>query len=230
MDVLKLTQYLAANPPGKVVDFNKHTDKLYPFDFTAQGDLPAAEIIDDTNQFSAWVADKLEINNCRYGIGGYQELRVIYARSSLFNANEEPRRFHLGVDIWAPAYTPVYCPLPATVHSFRYNDNYGDYGATIILKHQLDDMVIHSLYGHLSLASLNGLEKNAFIPQGKHFADFGDIAENGNWPPHLHFQLIVNMDGYDGDYPGVCRFSEREKYLENSPDPQLFLANSFREM
>jgi hypothetical protein len=31
------------------------------------------------------------------------------------------------------------------------------------------------------------------------------------------------MEDWKGDYPGVCKFSEREKWLQNSPDPDLIL-------
>ena len=225
--LLKLTEYLAANPPTKVVDFQKGVDKLFHLDFTNKGFLPSADVIGDTIRFTDWINVQLASNHCRYGIGGYNEHRVIYARSTLFDKGEEPRRLHLGVDIWGPALCPIYCPIDATIHSFAYNDNYGDYGATIILEHNLDSQILHTLYGHLSLASLNSLELGQFIPQGKHFADFGDIPENGHWPPHLHFQLIFDMQDMKGDFPGVCRFSERENYLQNCPDPQLILVNTF---
>ncbi|RYZ44700.1 MAG: peptidase M23, partial [Chitinophagaceae bacterium] len=43
------------------------------------------------------------------------------------------------------------------------------------------------------------------------------------WPPHLHFQIIKDMHGWKGDYPGVCRFSEKEAYLQNCPDADLIL-------
>jgi hypothetical protein len=48
--------------------------------------------------------------------------------------------------------------------------------------------------------------------------------ENGHWPPHLHFQLIIDMGKAKGDYPGVCKYSEREKYLDNCPDPGFILS------
>ncbi|WP_244215255.1 hypothetical protein [Pedobacter miscanthi] len=83
------------------------------------------------------------------------------------------------------------------------------------------------MYGHLSLASLNGLEEGKFIPAGTKIAELGAKEENGSWPPHLHFQLIKDMSGLKGDYPGVCRFSEREKYLANCPDPDLILKATF---
>ena len=79
------------------------------------------------------------------------------------------------------------------------------------------------LYGHLSLASLENLSVNQIIQKGTPFAEFGNEKENGNWPPHLHFQLMVNMDGYFGDYPGVTKFSEKDEWLNLIPNPNLIL-------
>ena len=61
------------------------------------------------------------------------------------------------------------------------------------------------------------------IKKGDVFAAFGIPYENGHWPPHLHFQAIIDMQGMKGDYPGVCAYSEKEKYLDNCPDPDLIL-------
>lgn len=212
---------------GKVVDFDPANDLLYPLDFTAENKELASHILDDTDLFTNWVENKLQLNACRYGVGGYNEHRSIYARSAHFDADEEPRRLHLGVDIWGPAGTPVYNFHDAVVHSFKFNNNFGDYGGTIILKYVLGDVVIHALYGHLSVASLDGLEEGMFIPAGKQFAEFGTKEENGYWPPHLHFQMIFNMQGLKGDYPGVCQYSKRDIYLNNCPDPALILKYTF---
>jgi len=57
----------------------------------------------------------------------------------------------------------------------------------------------------------------------RHIGNFGGMDENGYWPPHLHFQLMFDMEGKHGDYPGACRYSEKDKYLKNIPDPQLIL-------
>ena len=211
----------------KVVDFNDATDKLYPFDFTITNQALTAEILGDTTSFSDWVSQQLSEKHCRYGIGGYNEHRTIYARSAHFDSGEEPRRLHLGVDIWAAAGTPVYNFQEATVHSFKFNDHYGDYGATIILQYDFDGLVVHALYGHLDLASLDGLQVGQTIAAGALFARFGAPEENGHWPPHLHFQLIFDMKGLQGDYPGVCQFSQREHFLANSPDPRVILQHTF---
>jgi very-short-patch-repair endonuclease len=136
---------------------------------------------------------------------------------------EGARRLHLGLDIWGPAHTAVYTPLEGTVHSFAFNDHFGDYGATLILQHEINGLIFHSLYGHLSLASITGKKEGQRFEKGEMIATFGEPQENGHWPPHLHFQLILDMQGMKGDYPGVCRFSERERYLENCPDPDLLV-------
>jgi len=212
---------------GKVVDFDPAHDSVYPFDFTAANKELTSHILEDTDLFTSWVENKLRSNACRYGIGGYNEHRAIYARSAHFDTAEEPRRLHLGVDIWGPAGTPIYNFHDAVVHSYQFNNNFGDYGGTIILKYVLGDVVIHALYGHLSVASLSGLQEGMFIPAGNQFATFGAKEENGYWPPHLHFQLIFNMQTLKGDYPGVCQYAKRDVYLNNCPDPALILKHTF---
>jgi murein DD-endopeptidase MepM/ murein hydrolase activator NlpD len=220
-----LATYIKSHPGsvGKVVDFDLATDRLFHFDFTANNTELDPGSFTDTAKFTVWVNEKLKTNKAKYGIGGYMEHRTLYARSPLFDAGDEPRRLHLGIDIWAKEGTPVYSPLPGKVHSFNDNNNFGDYGPTIILEHDLDGLKLYSLYGHLSRSSLDGLSIGQTVHPNQQIASFGGIEENGHWPPHLHFQLMFDMEGNHGDYPGVCRFSEREKYLKNVPDPQLIL-------
>lgn len=222
----QLANYILKHPNevGKVVDFDPSVDRLLQFDFTANNKELSPEGIADTAWFSNWVNLQLMQNHCRYGIGGYMEHRTLYARSALFDsANEEPRRLHLGMDIWAAAGTSVYALLQGTVHSFQNNDHFGDYGPTIILQHDLDGLMLYSLYGHLNTDSLKTLQVGALITKGQQIAAFGTENENGSWPPHLHFQLMFDMQGKAGDYPGVCRFSEKDQYQQNIPDPDVIL-------
>jgi len=223
----KIEHFAQKNLFHKVVDFNPSTDRLLPLDFTANNTELTTEILADTALFSLWVNQQLANANARYGIGGYNEHRTIYSRSEHFDTVEEPRRLHLGTDIWGPALTPIYNFYEGKVHSFQFNDHFGDYGATIILQYQLDELTLFALYGHLSLASLSGLKVGQIIAAGQHFASFGIAEENGHWPPHLHFQLMFDMEGMFGDYPGVCQFSKRETYLNNCPNPALILKDTF---
>nr|WP_067059925.1 peptidoglycan DD-metalloendopeptidase family protein [Mucilaginibacter sp. L294] len=221
----KLAAYIKVHPGaiGKVVDFDANTDALYPLDLTAANAELTEALIADTEAFSQWINKKLADSNCRYGIGGYMEHRTIYTRSALFNTDDEPRRLHLGVDIWGDAGTPVYSPLQGTVHSFADNDNFGDYGPTIILQHDLDGLTLYSLYGHLSRISLKDLQVGQFININQQIATLGNATENGHWPPHLHFQLMLDIGDAKGDYPGVGRYSQKDNYLQNIPDPELIL-------
>ena len=119
----------------------------------------------------------------------------------------------MGIDIWGAENTKIFAPLGGMVYGFAYNGEDGDYGATIILQHQLDMVSFYTLYGHLSLKDIAPLRKGMVITRGECFAHFGNVKENGNWPPHLHFQIIEDIGFHESDYPGVCRASEKEKYL-----------------
>lgn len=222
-----LSAVLARHSAGihSVVPFDPGRDLLYPFDFTAANATLSPDDVADTECFATYINRILGANKARYGIGGYNEHRTLYARSRHFDSflQVEPRRLHLGVDIWGPAGTPVMSPLDGIVHSFAFNNNDSDYGATIILTHCLDGVSFHTLYGHLSLNSLKNLEEGTHIRRGEVIAEFGMRFENGNWPPHLHFQVIADMQGWKGDYPGVCRYSERQQWLDNCPDPDMIL-------
>jgi murein DD-endopeptidase MepM/ murein hydrolase activator NlpD len=208
---------------GKVVDFDPQKDKLLPFDFTASNTGLSTQTVADTSAFSAWVEDALNQNKCKYGVGGYFENRTLYARSPHFNTSDEPRRLHLGVDIWGEVGTAVYAPFTGKIYGYADNDHFGDYGPTIILKHHFYGLTLFALYGHLDRKSLQGLYLGKTVQQNEKIARFGNSAENGNWPPHLHYQIMFDMEGNLGDYPGVCKLSEKEKYLQNIPDPNLIL-------
>ncbi len=216
----------------QVVKFNYETDRLALLDFTKNNVELAGINMQDIEEFRKYISDKLEKEKVKFGFGGYNELRVLYNRSGLFdknlpgnkdeNAVDEPRRLHIGIDIWGVEGTEVYAPADGVVHSFGFNNNFGDYGATIILKHRLEE-TFFTLYGHVSLPDIENIKAGKAINCGEKFASFGKPEENGHWPPHLHFQIIIDIGEYKGDYPGVCKFSEREKYLQNSPDPDLIL-------
>ncbi|MEJ7588100.1 MAG: peptidoglycan DD-metalloendopeptidase family protein [Ferruginibacter sp.] len=221
-----------------VVRFNPAKDKLYHLDFSAKNTELTTSDIADTQRLSQYIDRKLQSNHAKFGIGGYNENRILYKRSNLFEpaglsgtyhgespegADISPRSVHLGIDIWGPVGTEVFVPLGGMVHSFAFNNNFGDYGATIILEHQLDTIVFHTLYGHVSLVDLAQLQEGKYISRGERIAHFGGPSENGWWPPHLHFQVIGDMDLNEGDYPGVCTVGERRKYLQNCPDPDLIL-------
>lgn len=161
----------------------------------------------------------------RYALGGYKEQRSIYRRFHHFGDSDlpSPREYHLGVDIWTRQGTPVYAPLPGHIHSRAHNSAPGDYGGTLILEHQLENATIYSLFGHLDPARALTWEAGAPVAAGEFLAALGGPEENVGWPPHLHFQLIKEMKGYRGDFPGVCSKEDLLHYLELCPNPEYLL-------
>lgn len=178
----------------------------------------------NSNALETYIQKQQLLYNAKIAFGGYGEKRNLYQENSIFNNhNSDERNIHIGIDLWTLAGTAVICPLNGWIHSFKNNSNMGDYGPTIILKHQLDDAVFYTLYGHLSLESIKNLKTGMFFKKGQLLATLGNSKENGNYASHLHFQIIKKIADYDGDYPGVCSQNDLNIYLENCPNPNLLL-------
>jgi len=219
----RLQQHVGKFSP--VVPFDPQTDRAIALDLSDKNEELTAEIFSDTKSFDQYIQSLLQAGDARFGYGGYLENRAVYGRSRLFNSGKDaaqPRTLHLGLDIWGAAGTEVMAPLDGTIHSIGYHPAYGNYGATIILQHHLEGVLFYTLYGHLSKADLTCKSGDA-VKGGSVFAHFGKYEENGQWPPHLHFQVIHQFNGQRGDYPGVCSFAETAFYKNNCPDPMLMV-------
>jgi murein DD-endopeptidase MepM/ murein hydrolase activator NlpD len=208
----------------KVIDDSINSKDYIPLDLsTFNAELSKLDL-GNALEFENYIENYLATNRAHIAFGGYNEERNLYKRSTVFNDSEtEERNIHIGLDLWIKAGTPVLAALDGTVHSFNYNAGLGDYGPTIILKHQIEDHTFHTLYGHLSLESITDIEIGAAFKKGQQLATLGSSAINGDYAPHLHFQIIKNIGDYFGDYPGVCSKNDLEYYLENCPDPNILL-------
>lgn len=185
------------------------------------------EKIDITSaiEMENYIDRKLSERGAKVAFGGYLEKRAIYRRSDLFKSESIPERnIHLGIDLWCSAGTKVYVPLDGKVHSFADNNNVGDYGPTIILEHELDGAHFFTLYGHLSRNSITSLEVGQLFDKGDILAELGTAEVNGDYSPHLHFQVITDMGDYWGDFPGVCSQEELEKFKDICPNPRIFVS------
>lgn len=177
-------------------------------------------------EMESYVKDVVSAGEGKVAYGGYLEVRNLYQRSKHFKDPSKPleeRNIHLGMDIWIDAGTDVLAVLDGEVHSFGNNAFHGDYGPTIILKHTFGELVFYSLYGHLSLQSIPDLELGQQFKQGEVIGQLGDPGVNGDYAPHLHFQLILDVGKYFGDYPGVCSSDDLDYYMDNCPNPNLLL-------
>ncbi|MDH7444436.1 peptidoglycan DD-metalloendopeptidase family protein [Aquimarina sp. 2201CG14-23] len=195
------------------IDLSIHNNKLNAID------------VSSSNEFEDYIEAYLISKRAKVAYGGYNETRAIYNRSVHFNQQdpETERNIHLGLDVWCDAETKVLAPLTGKVHSFQNNDNFGDYGPTIILEHIIKDVTFYTLYGHLSKESISTIEIGQRFVEGDVLAVLGDATVNGDYAPHLHFQIIKDMQGSMGDYPGVSNKRDLDFFLQNCPDPNLLL-------
>jgi 4-aminobutyrate aminotransferase-like enzyme/Ser/Thr protein kinase RdoA (MazF antagonist) len=169
----------------------------------------------------------LSATKATVGVGRYNEARSFYS-SSLFgddpNSMGERRTIHLGMDLFVEPGTPVSAPFDATVHAAANNMAKLDYGPVVILRHNpAPEIEFFTLYGHLSTDTLEVLKVGQRVEQGKVFAHIGNARENGEWTPHLHFQVILDLLDRGTDFPGVAYVSERAVWTGLSPDPNLIL-------
>jgi murein DD-endopeptidase MepM/ murein hydrolase activator NlpD len=180
-------------------------------------------LVSQPDVFEAYILKKMAIANAKAAFGGYNEKRRLYKRSSMFSSEQGDRNIHIGMDIWAAAGTEVLAALDGDIHSFKNNEGNGNYGPTIILHHKINNCDFYTLYGHLSAGSIQNLSVGHSLRKGEQIGELGDASSNGGYPPHLHFQIIKNIDNYFGDYPGVCHENDLAYYLANCPDPNVLL-------
>ncbi len=200
-----------------------YTDYI-PLDLSASYTDELDLDLTDAKKFEEFVENHLSKNNAKVTFGGYLEKRNLYKRSETFNdKNTVERNIHIGLDLWIKAGTSVLSALEGKIHSFQNNLGLGDYGPTIIVEHEIDGLTFYTLYGHLSLESLVEKRVGQLVKKGEKIAELGKPPINGDYAPHLHFQIIKNTENKKGDYPGVCSLNELEFYKENCPDPNWLL-------
>jgi 4-aminobutyrate aminotransferase-like enzyme/murein DD-endopeptidase MepM/ murein hydrolase activator NlpD len=209
------------------------TTPLHVFDLGVEtGEFGVAPEAGDASAWTDLLFARMKSMGAMVGVGRYDEVRGFYTSDAFRAPGEEApewRTVHLGVDLFLEPGSPVYAPFDAVVHSVAVNPGELGYGPTVILEHRFagdgsrGDVAFWTLYGHLAGDVLFSLEAGQPVPGGAAFARVGSFPSNGNWAPHLHFQIIVDPLGMEGNYPGVARPSQRALWKALSPDPSLIL-------
>lgn len=176
-----------------------------------------ADPVEYTRRVNQFSGDKI-------GIGRYNEARPIYTHPMFEVSHHEHRAIHTAIDICQPAGTPLYAPFAGTVYSVHDNAGEQDYGPTLILKHEPQpDITFYTLYGHLHEDVLATMQAGQPIEAGQQIAKIGSFPRNGNWFPHLHVQVIVDMLDNISEFPGVVAPRHRNVWLALSPNPNVML-------
>ncbi len=207
-----------------LVDPSISSNNYIPIDLSIHNSILQNINSSSSKDLDIYIWNHIKAHNAKIAYGGYLEKRNIYKRSNYFNNNlNTERNIHIGLDLWIEAGTVIYAPFNGQVHSFKNNTNYGDYGPTLVLRHQIKKITFYTLYGHLSLNSLKDKKVGLKILKGQRIATLGTTEVNGDYPPHLHFQIIKDIQNYFGDYPGVCNTMHLKYYKKNCPNPNLVL-------
>jgi 4-aminobutyrate aminotransferase-like enzyme/Ser/Thr protein kinase RdoA (MazF antagonist) len=222
-DGARVRAHLAAATPAPLLGRPWSQLATFPVDLSVGSPVFGAQDVDATpERFDALVRGAAGVDAEAVGVGGYGEARLVYTTPAFAPAEPagERRTVHLAVDVWAPAGTAVHAPLAGTVVVAHDNAQRLDYGPVVVLRHTTDDGVpFHSLYGHLSEDTLTQVAVGSELAAGDVLGRVGTPPQNGDWAPHVHVQVIVDLLDRGHDYPGVGEPSLRPLWLGLSPDP-----------
>lgn len=156
------------------------------------------------------------------GIGLWGERRVVYT-VEMFESKlrrGDRRDVHLGLDLFAPAGTPVMTPLEAEVVDCRIIPGHQDYGGVVLLKHEPEPgLVFHTLWGHQAHAPVKALTVGQKLAKGEAFIELGAPDENGGWIPHLHLQIVTHAVTDAREIPGAGEARFMDVWSQFYPDP-----------
>jgi 4-aminobutyrate aminotransferase-like enzyme/Ser/Thr protein kinase RdoA (MazF antagonist) len=223
----EVAAHLAKQTPAPILDVDLRNCSSLVFDLSVGSRLLGADPAAMENEaLTKTLKAEMELAGAQVGVGRYDEARPLYTTPAFGtgDATEERRTVHLGMDLFNGPGAPVFAPLDGRIYRFANNAARLDYGPVIILQHQINESLeFFTLYGHLSEDSLKGLTLGGRVRRGERIASVGSPPTNGDWPPHLHFQIIADLMELDCDFPGVARASERAVWTSLSPDPNLLL-------
>jgi 4-aminobutyrate aminotransferase-like enzyme/Ser/Thr protein kinase RdoA (MazF antagonist)/murein DD-endopeptidase MepM/ murein hydrolase activator NlpD len=198
-------------------------------DLSAGSPLVSSNPADNAAEpFTRRVFNAMRAANVEIAAGGYDEVRLIYATPAYATGavTDERRTVHIGLDLTMTAGSPIHAPLDGVVHGFEDAAGWLHYGPVIVLRHEIpgdEPLVFYTLYGHLGRDALDGLFLGKPVRAGERFATIGAPPSNGDWWPHLHFQIVTDLLDVPCNVNGVALASQRRVWLSLSPDPNLIL-------
>ncbi len=111
--------YLRSTAPAPVLGVDLQTASVHVLDLSVGSPLITAAMLvqGDTHAFTNAVFREISENHAMIGVGRYDEARAIYLGPAFATGADptgERRTVHLGLDLFAPAGTPVFAPLDGT--------------------------------------------------------------------------------------------------------------------
>ena len=192
----------------------------------------------DLSVSSTWIGHQTDFNNIdffQYKLdqlqkehptkiisGGYLEPRPLYTSNTydkIGNYGPESRTIHLGIDFWLPTKTPIHALFNGEIVIAVNDHGNKEYGGLVVLKHLENELEFYTLYGHLDPEGILHYQKGDLLQKGEKIGVLGDQTVNGNWAPHLHFQIMLSLLDYTTDFPGVAYVNQIAVWKSICIDP-----------
>ena len=227
----RIVDWLRTNGPraAPITGHDLRATRVCGIDLSAGSPLVASDPAENAAEsLGRRVFDVMREAGAAVGAGGYDEARLIYSADAYAGGSvlDERRTLHIGLDLTLPVKSPLFAPFDDVIHGFEHAATRLDYGPVIVLRHEIpgeDGLSFYTLYGHLDAKSLEGLQVGAPVRAGTRLAAVGAPPANGDWWPHVHFQVITDMLDVPCNFNGVAPASQRGTWLSLSPDPNLIL-------
>ena len=197
---------------------------FYNIDLSVSSNWLENKLIENNKLFENKIKWLEKSNDKSIIAGGYLEPRILYNSnnySKIGNNGIENRTVHLGLDFWLNKKTPVHAFMDGVVVVKTNNNSEKGYGGLVILEHRIKKLKFYSLYGHLCNVKKLKIKIGDKIKKGFNIGLIGDYNENGNWSPHLHFQIMLSLLHYKNDFPGVCYYNEKNIWASICPNPNM---------
>jgi murein DD-endopeptidase MepM/ murein hydrolase activator NlpD len=195
-------------------------NKYVALDLSVLNHNLSKESLADSAGFENYIENYLT-PNAKVAYGGYNEERNLYQRSTIFKDEKtEERNIHIGLDLWIKAGTPILAALEGhfivliSMLVLRLWSNY--YTGT-----QRRKPNFYTLYGHLSLDSLEDLTLGTVYKKGQQIAALEIQQLTG-------IILLIFISSYKTwvlKWVITLVFVQKriDFYLDNCPDPNLLL-------
>ncbi len=114
--------------------------------------------------------------------------------------------YHVGIDLEAPADTPVYAIADGKV---TYATITSGYGGVMVVRHEFNGRIISAIYGHLDPESMKSVGDS--VMKEEQIAVLGEKGiETDGEREHLHFAMYegdgVRVNGYETNASGVANW------------------------
>jgi len=138
---------------------------------------------------------------------------------------------HLGEDVFAAVGTSVEAIANGTIMYIEHFDEQSfsckDWGDVMVLRHQFDENIFYSVYGHVKFSKKYRLGEEVAV--GAKLGNIGNyrIAGKPCWRDHLHFAIYNTSESFVlGTYPEwLIGYTSKKYFPKGYCNPSIFIGS-----